>query len=259
MRQRGDAVAFGAVAYRSAAFLWGAAAALGAGMSVAQPLPDVAFPQQRAVAARPAAPPSSDAGASPSGRPAPPEGATLVASGPGGKAAAVVGDGLREWRDGAWQTERLRNDREGWDPRTITAIAFDTRGRLWVASSQGLGVHEPEGWRFIDPARGLPVLDITSMAAAPDGAMWIGTRRGAVRIAPDGAIEYRQGRRWLPHDDIRARDRRRERHGLVRHGWRTGRHRGSARRRSPPRPRRSRTPSIAIIVERRTGTSWRRT
>ena len=58
-------------------------------------------------------------------------------------------------------------------------------------------------WRFIDPMRGLPVLGITSMAAAPDGSMWIGTTRGAIRIAGD-VIEYRQGRRWLPGDHVRA-------------------------------------------------------
>ena len=179
------------------------AAALGASVAVAQPVPDAAFLQQRAVAPGSAASPA-DAGAKTSGQPAAPEGATLIATGPAGKAAAVVGDGLREWRDGAWRPERLRNEREGWDPRAITAIAFDVPGRLWVASSQGLAVHDADGWRFIDPARGLPVLDITSMAAAPDGAMWIGTRRGAVRIAPDGAFEYRQGRRWLPHDEIRS-------------------------------------------------------
>ena len=41
------------------------------------------------------------------------------------------------------------------------------------------------------------------MAGAPDGSMWIGTDRGAIRVAGD-AIEYRQGRRWLPGDRIRA-------------------------------------------------------
>ena len=192
------------MAYRSAVVLWGGAVVLGASLSAAQPLPDIAFLQQRAVAVGAPASASPDRGATAHTGPAPPENARLVAFGPAGKAAAVVADGLREWRDGAWQIARLRNEHEGWDPRTITAIAFDVRGRLWFASPQGLGVREPEGWRFVDPARGLPVLDITSMAAAPDGAVWIGTRRGAVRLVADGQIEYRQGRRWLPHDDVRA-------------------------------------------------------
>ena len=191
--------------YRTVSVLLTGAAVLGAGVSAAQPIPDRPFPQQQVVAGGAATPISSVAGQSAPGRQGKlPEGTTLVASGTGGRAAAVARDLLYEWRDGAWHADRLRSGGEGWDPRTITAITFDARGRLWFASSQGIGVREPQGWRFIDPARGLPVLDITSLAAAPDGGMWLGTRRGAVRIAADGTIEYRQGRRWLPHDDIRT-------------------------------------------------------
>ncbi len=179
-----------------------AAALVLAVSAAAQPTADAPFLQQRAVVAPPAASPDPDDAAS--ARPPLPEGAGPVAWGPGGTAAAVVGDQLRQWRDGSWQPVRLRNDREGWDPRAITALAFDARGHLWFASPQGVGVQEIDGWRFIDPARGLPVLDITSMAGAPDGAMWLGSRRGAVRISADKQIEYRQGRRWLPHDDVRA-------------------------------------------------------
>jgi hypothetical protein len=40
------------------------------------------------------------------------------------------------------------------------------------------------------------------MAAAPDGSMWFGTHKGAIRF--DGENwEYRQGLRWLPDDDVR--------------------------------------------------------
>lgn len=170
--------------------------------ATAQPVPDTAYPQQRAV---PAAGHTSSA---PTASPVPPglpAGASLVASGADGRHAAVSGARLLEWREGRWQPLVLRNAEEGWDPSAIIAIAWDAGGRLWFASTQGVGVREREGaWRFIDPARGLPVLDLTSMAASPDGSMWIGTRRGAIRLAPDGTIEYRQGRRWLPHDEVRA-------------------------------------------------------
>lgn len=50
---------------------------------------------------------------------------------------------------------------------------------------------------------GMPVDSITSMAQAPDGSIWIGTRKGAVRFV-NGSWEYRQGLRWLPDDDIRS-------------------------------------------------------
>src|SRR5262249_35717578 len=50
---------------------------------------------------------------------------------------------------------------------------------------------------------GLPYDDFTTMAAAENGAVWFGTRVGAIRF--DGRNwEYRQGRRWLPDDEVRA-------------------------------------------------------
>jgi hypothetical protein len=170
----------------------------------AQPLADEPFPQQRAVrlSGGAAAPAGSAQGLS---SPAPPlEGTRLTASGRAGEAAAVAAGRIHEWRDGAWRPVALRNAAEGWDPAHITAIAYDTTGRLWFGSSQGVGVREPDGqWRFIDGARGLPVLGVTSMAGGHDGSMWIGTAHGAIRVAGE-VIEYRQGRRWLPGDHVRS-------------------------------------------------------
>ncbi len=166
----------------------------------AQPVVDEPFAQPRAVRDASTPPVASV----PAGRPEFRGAVTASASSPDGRHAVVSGGRLHEWDGTSWQRLALRNEVEGWDPAAITAIAWDRDGRLWFGSSQGVGVREPDRrWRFIDPARGLPVLDITSMAGAPDGSMWIGTRRGAVRIAPDGGIAYRQGRRWLPHDEIR--------------------------------------------------------
>ena len=172
--------------------------------AAAQPVPDAPFAQQRAVrsaegTAGPVAP-----GAAPAGAPAPPADATLVVHGPNGQAAAVAGGRIQEWREGSWRAVALRSADEGWDPAQITSLAFDSTGRLWFGSSQGVGVRDASGtWRFIDPARGLPVLGVTSMAGASDGSMWVGTTRGAIRIA-GAVIEYRQGPRWLPGDHVRS-------------------------------------------------------
>lgn len=134
-----------------------------------------------------------------------PPGTTAAAQAADGTLALVATGVVHEWAQGGhWAPVPLRHATEGWDPPGVSHVAYDTRGRLWFASAQGVGVRDA-AWRFIDPARGLPVLGITSMAAGPDGAMWLGTTRGAIRLS-DAAIEYRQGRRWLPGDQVRAVD-----------------------------------------------------
>ena len=52
----------------------------------------------------------------------------------------------------------------------------------------------------------LPAGDLTALAAAPDGAMWYGTRQGLVRFdqaAPvPERVQYFAGKRYLPDDDV---------------------------------------------------------
>lgn len=139
-----------------------------------------------------------------------PAGTSTVAQSSDGRLTALADGALFEMSDGqSWVSIALRNATEGWQPPGgVSHVAYDTRGRLWFASAQGVGVRDgpsQDSWRFIDAARGLPVPGITSMAAGPDGDMWLGTSRGAVRLH-DGGVEYRQGRRWLPGDQITATD-----------------------------------------------------
>jgi hypothetical protein len=121
-----------------------------------------------------------------------------------GRLAVVAADGVHESANGhSWMPVSLRDAVEGWDPPGLAHLAYDSRGRLWFGSAQGLGLRETDGtWRFIDAQRGLPVRGITGMAPGRAGDMWVGTSRGAMRIG-DEVIEYRQGRRWLPGDIVR--------------------------------------------------------
>lgn len=72
----------------------------------------------------------------------------------------------------------------------------DARGRRWSVGERGV---------LLDgrPVAGLPREDATCVAPDRDGFVWLGTGKGAVRT--DGATaEYRQGPRWLVHDEVRA-------------------------------------------------------
>lgn len=90
-----------------------------------------------------------------------------------------------------------------WAPADVKGAAYDSRGRLWFCSPQGVGVREGANWSLYSTEDGLPWDECTALAPAPDGSVWLGTTRGAIHF--DGKTwEYRQGRRWLPDDYVKA-------------------------------------------------------
>ncbi len=94
--------------------------------------------------------------------------------------------------------------RRRWAPTEVRGVAFDPAGRLCFFSPQGFGCREPDGaWKLFTGHDGLPYDDATALTAGADGALWLGTRRGAIRFE-GGRFAYRQGLRWLPDDDVRA-------------------------------------------------------
>lgn len=163
-------------------------------------------------------PPATDAGASPPATPAP--GPTADAPGDVREvitdaairitAASSTGLYLKDGSDTVWRRLLPRDGDRSWAPVDVRAVEFDYDGQLWFASPQGLGsLDEMTGaWRLYDRHDGLPWNDFTSLAAAPDGSIWAGTTRGLVRLIPGPAPgdpprwQYRQGRRWLPHDHV---------------------------------------------------------
>lgn len=90
-----------------------------------------------------------------------------------------------------------------WAPVDVKGAAYDSRGRLWFCSPQGVGVRDGTTWSLYSTEDGLPWDECTALAPAPDGSVWLGTTRGAIHF--DGKTwEYRQGRRWLPDDMVTA-------------------------------------------------------
>jgi hypothetical protein len=117
--------------------------------------------------------------------------------------AAEQGAWLRECGERPWQRLLPAAGDRSWAPIQVEAILLGEGRRLALASPQGLALRSAEGvWRLLDGRDGLPWNDFSALAATSSGALWLGTRLGAIHF--DGAgWQYRQGPRWLPGDEVR--------------------------------------------------------
>ena len=127
-----------------------------------------------------------------------------VVQGPGNRWAAAGEDGLYERVDeGPWK-RLVVADGLGrlWATKDVRAVIYDRDGRLWFGVLAGLGRRDLDGrWHFFEGKDGLPYNRFTCAAAAPDGSVWWGTEKGAIRHTGD-AWHYRQGKRWLVDDAV---------------------------------------------------------
>ncbi len=90
-----------------------------------------------------------------------------------------------------------------WAPRNVGAVTFESGGNLWFGSDQGAGMRDVAtgDWVLYTGAEGLPYNRFTCAAAGPNGEVWFGTERGALRIE-NGKWAYRASLRWLPDDHV---------------------------------------------------------
>src|SRR5262249_7692938 len=91
----------------------------------------------------------------------------------------TLGSGLARWLGyNEWQSW---NEHEGLSRASIWSIARDNRGHLWVGTQFGLNQESSESghprWR-LQPVPGADM--IRSLAAAPDGSLWIGGDPGGL-------------------------------------------------------------------------------
>jgi hypothetical protein len=129
---------------------------------------------------------------------------SAIAKSADGRQAEGRTDGLfvKEGKKG-WQRVFPSDGKRSWAVVDVKGVVFDTKGRLWFASPQGVGVEDKGKWTLYTGAEGLPYDDFTCVAAGEEGVVWFGTKIGAIRF--DGKTwEYRQGSRWIPSDEVRA-------------------------------------------------------
>ena len=132
-----------------------------------------------------------------------PDPVLALAAGPRGAMAVGTANALyvRSAADAKFEPVYPADERYSWAPRGVSALAYDTRGRLWFGSGQGVGVHDSGRWRLYTGDEGLPYNRFTCAAPGEAGVIWFGTERGAIRF--DGERwAYRASLRWLTDDRV---------------------------------------------------------
>ncbi len=111
------------------------------------------------------------------------------------KSGLYLGDGQ------TWAFALPSQGETRWAPLDVRAVCYDTDGRLWFCSPQGVGcrVNQNE-WHLYTGADGLPYNDFTCMSAGSSG-IWFGTTDGVIQYY-QGQWQFRQGGRWLPNDQV---------------------------------------------------------
>ena len=88
-----------------------------------------------------------------------------------------------------------------WNLRNVDVLIVDEKDRLWFGAEEGVGYLHKGEWKLFTGKEGLPFKYFTSIAKAPNGDVWFGTIKGAIRT--DGEkFYYRFSRRWLADDFI---------------------------------------------------------
>jgi hypothetical protein len=84
----------------------------------------------------------------------------------------------------------------------VRAVELGVDGQIWFAAAQGVGSFVGASPNPLNEEDGVPIIDgVTIVATSVAQAAWFGTSQGAMCF--DGRNwMYRQGRRWLPSDEV---------------------------------------------------------
>ncbi len=94
--------------------------------------------------------------------------------------------------------------REGLLHSSITTLAQDARGFIWVGTEGGAYQFDGTSFRLWSLEEGLPAAWVRAFAAEPDGRLWIGTRAGLCLLGTNGRIQSLAAGQPLASARIRA-------------------------------------------------------
>lgn len=133
---------------------------------------------------------------------------------PDGLLWLVTSDALRLYDGNGWGTRSVPPpDAAGqWaicyerplapESMTLHGMAATSDGHLWLGTSEGLLAYDGhEGWFLLRGSDGLPIENVTRVAAGDEGDLWVGTPDG-VCLLDGGRWEYYAGPRWMPNDEV---------------------------------------------------------
>lgn len=94
-----------------------------------------------------------------------------------------------------------KDEKYNWKLSNVTVLKVDKKNRFWFGADQGVGYLKNGEWKLYTGHEGLPFKYFTSIESSPNGDIWFGTKKGAIRT--DGEkFYYRFSRRWLADDFI---------------------------------------------------------
>lgn len=85
-------------------------------------------------------------------------------------------------------------------PAKIRGAVAVSKEEIKAATDQGLFTITEKS--AVADSRPLPWCDLTCITRDGDGRFWVGSKRGAFSIDPDGELRYYAGRRWLQDDKV---------------------------------------------------------
>ncbi|MBL4636217.1 MAG: hypothetical protein JKY56_20320 [Kofleriaceae bacterium] len=95
----------------------------------------------------------------------------------GGMVYTASGGGIGEWDGDKWTFPKMLMT-------SVRDLVFGQDGRLWFATSQGLGVYDGQKARRLDTRRGLVENDILELESDHYGRIWARSEHGMALITP---------------------------------------------------------------------------